>query len=299
MKYIPAKTIVTKNKSPESWFGHDYNMNIYRGCSHGCIYCDSRSECYRVDNFDEVRAKENALSIINRELKGKRRTGVVGTGAMSDPYNPFERELELTRNAMKLLDIHGFGAAIATKSDLVTRDIDVLKEINRHSPVCIKITITTFSDELCRRIEPNVTPPSVRFGAIGKLADAGLFCGILLMPILPFINDTEENIACIIRAAAQVGARFVYPWLGVTLRQNQRLYFYQQLDKYFPGLKSKYQAVFGESYECRARDGKRLYRIFESLCTQYGLLFRMPDIISAYKIPKTHKQISFFEGEGE
>lgn len=294
MNFIPAKTIVTKNKSPEAWFGHDYNMNIYKGCSHGCIYCDSRSECYGVENFDEVRAKENALDIINRELKSKRNTGVVATGAMSDPYNPHEKELKLTRNALELINAHGFGASIATKSDLITRDIDVLKDINEHSPVCIKLTITTYADDLCRIIEPGVVPASARFNALAEFSKNDLFCGVLLMPILPFINDGEENISNIIRAAAKAGARFVYPWLGVTLRQNQRDYFYQQLDRHFPGLRSRYQKVFGERYECRVQEAKRLYQMFSNLCTKYGLLHKMPDIVAAYKTEVKYKQISMF-----
>jgi len=295
MKYIPAKTIITKNKCPEMWFGYDYNMNIYKGCCHGCIYCDSRSECYGVENFDEVRAKENALGIINKELKSKRNSGVIGTGAMSDPYNPYEKELLLTRKALELIDANGFGIGIATKSDLVTRDIDVLRSINEHSSICIKITITTYDDTLAKIIEPGAASSSARFNAIAELSKNNLFCGILLMPLLPFINDTEENISNIVKAAAQAGAKFIYPWFGVTLRQNQRIYFYKQLDRYFPGIKSRYQAVYGERYECRVQNAECLYQVFSDLCTKYGVLYRMPDIISAYRKKVKHKQISLFD----
>jgi len=156
MDFIEAKTIISGYSEGHNWFGNNYTMNIYKGCSHGCIYCDSRSECYRVENFDKVRAKENALTLIERELKSKRRTGIIGTGAMSDPYNPFEKEYKLTRGALELIDSNHFGVSIATKSDLITRDIDVLKKIRQHSPVLIKLTITTCDDELCRKIEPNV-----------------------------------------------------------------------------------------------------------------------------------------------
>lgn len=294
MKLIPAKTIITKNKAPEAWFGHDYNMNIYKGCCHGCIYCDSRSECYRVENFDEVRAKENALAIIGRELKARTKSGVVGTGAMSDPYNPFERDMLLTRNALELINKHGFGASIATKSDLVTRDIDVLREINEHSPALVKLTITAFDEELCRLVEPDAPASAARLAALEKLSSNGLFCGVLLMPLLPFINDTEENVTAIIRAAAEAGARFVYPWFGVTLRQNQRDYFYLQLDRYFPGLKEKYTAVYGSSYECGSRNAKRLYGVTAGLCSRYGLLYRMHDIIAAYKVHKKYWQATLF-----
>lgn len=150
IEYIPAKTIVTKTKSPE-WFGMDYNMNIYKGCCHGCIYCDSRSECYHVENFDKVRAKENALQIIRDDLRRKVKKGVIGTGAMSDPYNPFEEKLCLTRHALELVDAYEFGIAIATKSPLITRDADILSGIKEHSPVLCKITITTADDELSKK----------------------------------------------------------------------------------------------------------------------------------------------------
>lgn len=170
MEYIPAKTIVTKVKAPAKWFGIDYNMNIYKGCCHGCIYCDSRSDCYGVENFDKVRAKEDALRIIRDDLRRKARSGVVGNGAMSDPYNPFEKELMLSRHAFELCDAFGFGAAVATKSSLVSRDIDVLQSIAEHSPVLLKITVTTSSDELAEKIEPNVSRPTKRFEAIKKLA---------------------------------------------------------------------------------------------------------------------------------
>lgn len=222
MDYIPAKTIVTKTKAPSKWFGIDYNMNIYKGCCHGCIYCDSRSDCYGVGHFDQVRAKEKALEIIRDDLRRKTRSGVVGTGAMSDPYNPFERELELSRHALELCDAFGFGAAIATKSTLLTRDIDVLQSIAEHSPVLIKVTITTAEDELAAKIEPNVSRPTERFKMIEKLSGAGLYTGILLMPVLPFIEDNRENIGEIVRRAQMSGAKFIYPAFGMTLRGNQR-----------------------------------------------------------------------------
>ncbi len=209
MEYIPAKTIITKTKAPAKWFGIDYNMNIYKGCCHGCIYCDSRSDCYGVDQFDQVRAKENALEIIRDDLRRKTRSGVVGTGAMSDPYNPFEQELRLSRHALELCDAFEFGAAIATKSSLLERDIDVLQSIAEHSPVLLKITVTTADDELAAKLEPHVSRPSDRFGMIEKLARSGLYTGILLMPVLPFIEDNRENIGEIIRKAADAGAKFV------------------------------------------------------------------------------------------
>lgn len=270
-------------------------MNIYKGCSHGCIYCDSRSECYRVDNFDRVRAKENALALIERELKSKRKKGVVGTGAMSDPYNRFEEEYMLTRGAMELINRFGFGAAIATKSDLIVRDIDILKEISKHSPMLVKITVTTADDVLCSKVEPNVSVSSCRFKAINKLSQEGIFVGVLLMPVLPFIEDTEDNIKEIIELAYQNGAKFIYPAFGVTLRQNQRDWYYNKLDELFPSIKEKYIKNYGNSYECRSLKAKELWSLFKNKCNEYGILYKMDDIIRGYKNSFQPVQISLFE----
>lgn len=294
MQYISAKTIVSSYAENNHWFGNNYNMNIYKGCCHGCIYCDSRSECYGVNDFDTVRAKENALSLIDKELKSKRRTGVIGTGAMSDPYNPFERELCLTRQALELIDRHGFGVSIITKSDLITRDIDILQRIKEHSPVLCKITITVSDDELCRKIEPNVSVSSERFSAVKKLTDAGIFTGVLLMPVLPFIADNEENVHQLVRLANESGARFIFPAFGVTLRANQRDYFYKKLDELFPSLKQKYIAQYGNSYECHSPNARKLYKLFSDECKRYGILYKMSDIITGYKSAYESGQMSFF-----
>lgn len=297
MDYIPAKTIISQYVKENSWFGINYNMNIYKGCCHGCIYCDSRSECYGIENFDKVRVKENAIHIIRQELKGKRRTGVVGTGAMSDPYNPFEKDLMLTRNALEQINALNFGIAIATKSNIITRDIDILKKIKEHSPVIIKITITTFNDELCKKIEPNVCVSSERFETIKKLSGNGIFTGVLLMPILPFINDSEDNIISIVRRANECGAKFVLAYgMGVTLRQNQRDYFYNQLMQLFPGkeLVKKYNDMFGSRYECRSVGSNKLWSIFKAECERLGILYKMKDIVAAYKAEYSDRQISWF-----
>lgn len=294
MKFVPAKTIISNYMPNNNWFGNDYNMNIYKGCSHGCIYCDSRSECYHVNNFDEVRAKENALAIIEHELRSKRRTGVIGTGAMSDPYNPFEREYQLTRGALERIHRYGFGVSIATKSDLIIRDIDLLKAISTHSPVLVKITITTADDTLSKVIEPNVVQSSERFKTIKKLSDDGIFTGILLMPVLPFIEDNEDNIKNIIKLGSENGVRFIYPAFGVTLRQNQREWYYQKLDKHFPTIKEQYIAHFGNAYECRSSNSKELWQLFKRECDQRGILYKMKDIINAYKKGYENEQLSFF-----
>lgn len=294
MEFIDAKTIVSGYSESSSWFGINYNMNIYKGCCHGCIYCDSRSECYGVEDFDRVRAKKNALTIIERELKSKRKKGVVGSGAMSDPYNPFEEEYRLTRGALELIYRFGFGASITTKSDLILRDIDILKEISKYSPVLAKLTITTADDLLCSKIEPRASSSSDRFRAIKKLSEEGIFVGILLMPVLPFIEDTEDNIERIIELAHQSGAKFIYPDFGVTLRLNQREWYYNKLDELFPSVKEKYIKSYGNSYECRSPKEKELWNLFKNKCNEYGILYKMDDIIKGYKDPYINEQISLF-----
>ncbi|GHS92572.1 radical SAM protein [Bacteroidia bacterium] len=282
MEFIPAKTILQKFTHGDNWFGADYNMNLYKGCSHGCIYCDSRSDCYQVENFDTVRAKKDELQILEKELQTKRKKGVIGIGAMSDTYNPFEKQYEITRNALKLINRYGFGVSLETKSDLIVRDIDIFKEINRLQNVILKLTITASDDDLSKIIEPNVCRSSERLKAMKQLADAGLFVGTLLTPIIPFITDTEENVKQIIRLSYENGAKFVWSMGGVTLRENQRTYFYNQLDKHFNGLKDKYIKTFGNHYICNSPN-KNIAIIFKEECQKYGLLYKMEDIVKSYK----------------
>ncbi|MCL2739787.1 MAG: radical SAM protein [Oscillospiraceae bacterium] len=294
IQYIPAKTIVTAKKSTQ-WFGADHNMNIYRGCCHGCIYCDSRSDCYREDNFDVVKAKEDALRIIRDELRRKVRSGIISTGSMSDPYNPFEEELKLTRHSLELINAFKFGVTIATKSPLVTRDIDILQDIKKHSPLLVKMTITTADDELCKKLEPNVAPTSERIAALKTLSDAGIYCGILMMPILPYINDTEESVLSIVNMAKECGAKFVYPSFGVTMRDSQREYFYSKLKEIYPELVETYKKKFGTYYKCSSPHASKLWNIFKSECDRLGLLYDIRDITSSYKIGYGDIQFSFFK----
>jgi DNA repair photolyase len=279
IQLIPAKTIISRTSHPESWFGNTYNMNLYRGCNHGCIYCDSRSDCYQVENFDEIVAKENAFAIIEKELRCKRKRGVIGTGAMSDPYNFKEKGQCLTQGALQLIDRYGFGVNIITKSDLIVRDLDLLKSINEQAPVGVGITITIADDDLARRIEPGAPAASRRFAAIKSLSDKGIYAGILMMPILPFISDDIGNILTMVRSAAENGARFIYPLFGMTLRDGQREYFYQELDRLYPGLKLKYQKLFGNCYQCMSPDQEKLAELFYRECEHQGIIYRMPEII--------------------
>lgn len=295
MEFIKTKTLLSKVKYGDDWFGVDYNMNLYRGCCHGCIYCDSRSSCYHIDAFDVVRGKENALAMLEKELSGKREKGVVGLGSMSDTYNPFEKQYELTRGALKLLYEHDFGVSLETKSDLILRDFDLLKAISERSGAIIKITVTTPRDELARVIEPNVCVSSRRLKAIKTLSENGIFTGILMTPVLPFITDSEDDIKELVRLAHENGARFIYTWMAVTLRDNQRDYYYEKLDKHFKGLKEKYIRCYGERYNCAIPERNRLYRVFTEECRKYGILYDMKDIIRAYKKEtKENEQLTLF-----
>ena len=289
---IPAKTIVTRTKTT-AWFGARYNMNIYRGCCHGCLYCDSRSDCYRVETFDTVRAKEDALRIIRDDLRRKVQRGVIATGAMSDPYNPFEAETQLTRHALELVAAYGFGVAVATKGTLVARDVDVLREVAAQAPVILKITITCADDDLARVIEPHAPPSSERFAALAALREQGIYAGVLLMPLLPWISDFEENVLAVTERAAQSGARFVFPGFGLTLRAGQREYFYAGLDRAFPGLRAQYEARYGPRYQATSPRARELYAAFAAACARLGLLYRMPDIIGSYKRGYEPEQLSF------
>ncbi|EXM38026.1 radical SAM protein [Ruminococcus albus SY3] len=294
MEYIKAKTILQKCKD-SSWFGNDYNMNLYRGCCHGCIYCDSRSDCYQIEDFDKVRAKDNALMILRDELRRKVKTGVIGTGSMSDPYNPFERDERLTEKSLMLIDAYGFGITVITKSPLITRDIPLYKQIAEHSPVLCKMTITTADDKLSRLVETRVAVSSERFDALARMSDEGVFTGITLMPVLPFIEDTEDNIRTIVRRAHECGVRCIYPAFGMTLRSGNREYFYQKLDESFPGLKDQYIRRYGNRYECPSPNANKLWQVFTEECARYGILYEMKAIINAYKAGYEDGQLCFFD----
>ncbi len=293
MDAITAKTILQKIKK-NFWFGFDYNMNLYKGCCHGCIYCDSRSDCYGVENFDRVRYKENALSILRRELTGKP-SGVIGTGSMSDLYNPFEKELMLTRKSLELINDYRFGCGVLSKSALISRDIDIFTQIKNHSPMLCSMTITAADDRLCRLIEPYVSSSSERFSAVSQMSQAGLFTGIVMTPVLPFIEDTEENIIKMVKFGHEAGVQFIYADMGMTLRHGQREYYLNKLDRIFPdsGLSEKYTAYYGDRYDCPCPDGARLWKIFTDECEKYNIIYKMTDITAAYKKPYEYSQLTF------
>lgn len=273
---IQAKTLLATIGHPDGIFGMKYNMNLYRGCQHRCIYCDSRSACYEIENFDgDILVKANALELLEKELPRKRVKGVVGTGSMNDPYMPVEKLYNLTGRALELIARFGFGVHINTKSDLVLRDVALLRRIGRvHATVCF--SISTADDGLSRKIEPGAPPSSARFRAMRALADNGIAVGVCMMPVLPFLEDTPENITAIIERAVENGGSFIVPWFGMSMRDRQREYFYEQLDRLFPGLRPKFERAYGERYECPARSAKTLSNLFYNLCNQHHLGTRVP-----------------------
>jgi DNA repair photolyase len=288
---IQAKTILATIQHPDELFGMKYNMNLYRGCQHQCIYCDSRSQCYEIENFNhDVLVKINALERLEKELPCKRLKGIVGTGSMNDPYMPLERRYDLTGRALEALARHCFGVHINTKSDLVVRDADRLVTIHKQVQASVAFSITTADDELASKVEPGAPPTSARLRAMQTLAGRGLPVGVCMMPVLPFLEDTPENITAIVELAAQHGASFILPWFGMSLRDRQRDYFYTQLDRLFPGLRDRYERAYGERYGCPARNAGQLADLFHNLCARYGLLTHIP----IYEPRQDPRQLTLF-----
>lgn len=250
-------------------------MNIYRGCTHGCIYCDSRSDCYQIKHdFEDIEVKINAPQLLELALRRKRRPCMIGTGAMCDPYMHCEMELMLTRKCLEIIDKYSFGAAVQTKSDRILRDMDLFSSINQKAKAVAQMTITTAEDELCKIIEPDVCPTSKRYLALKEFQKNKIPTVVWLSPILPFINDTEQNIREIVELCADCGAVAIINFgIGLTLRDGDREYFYSALEKHFPGLKNRYIAAFGTSYECISPQNYKLYPLFTSLCEKYGIMY--------------------------
>jgi len=276
IKEIEAKVLLAHVPQPDTYFGLRYNMNLYRGCQHRCIYCDSRSACYGIDGFDtEILVKVNALELLRKELARKRVKGVIGLGSMNDPFMPIERERNLSGKALAVIAEFGFPVHIITKSDLVLKDLETLRTIS-HTYASISFTLTTVDDALAAKVEPLAPRPSARLAAMRVLADHGIQTGVTLMPVLPFIEDNEENITAIVEQAAAAGARYILPWMGMSLRDRQREYFYQQLEQLFPGLRQRYERTYGERYSCAVPYASRLYHFCETLCQQHGIVTRLP-----------------------
>jgi DNA repair photolyase len=277
IKQIQAKTLLARVKEPHDWFGLYYNINLYRGCQHQCIYCDSRSRCYRIENFNhDVLVKANAIELLRNELAGKRVIGTIGTGSMNDPYMPLEADIRLTRRALEVIAGLGFPVHAITKSDLVVRDIDLLKEISRRTYAAVTFTVTTADDELSKRLEPGAPVSSRRLAAMKKLSENGILTGLTMMPVLPFIEDNKANISSIVRLAQENGACYIIPAFGMTLRDRQRAYYYDKLDQGFPGLRPRYEKTFGGRYFAPAQNAGWLGKMFKDLCMDIGIPTKMP-----------------------
>lgn len=264
MHYVEVKGILSAHNG----------MNLYRGCTHGCIYCDSRSKCYHIDHaFEDIEVKANAIELLEAALKRKRKKCMLGMGSMTDPYIPLEEEIGNVRRALVLASRYGFGVTLTTKSNRILRDLDLLKEINDRTKCVVQITLTTYDEELCKKIEPNVCTTKERLHVLRELQKAGIPTVVWLCPILPFINDTEENIQGILRGCAEMGVRGVICFgMGLTLRDGNREYFYRQLDRLFPGLKEKYIKTYGMQYEINSPRNEELMKLFHEFCQEHGML---------------------------
>jgi len=268
---VQARTVLNPIRQPDPIFGLRYTLNLYRGCQHHCIYCDSRSACYNIADFDgEIQVKTTPPQLLDQELARKRTRGTIGTGSMNDPYMPLETHYRLTRAALSVIARHGFPVHVLTKSDLVLQDLPLLQEIHKVY-AAVTFTITTPADDLAARIEPAAPSPTRRFQAVEALASAGLYTGIALMPALPWITDRWEDLSELIRRAAGCGAQYILPLMAVTLRDRQREHYYAQLDRHFPGLRSRYERQFGLRYTAWAPHSRELFHKIGDLCSQLGL----------------------------
>ena len=287
MHFVQAKSIL----SPKN------GMNLYRGCQHGCIYCDARSLCYQMNHpFEDIEVKENALPLLEQALRAKRKKCMIGTGAMSDPYMPLEEKLQLTRGALELIHRYGFGVAIQTKSCRILRDLELLKAINDQSKAVVQMTLTTYDERLCRMVEPNVSTTRQRAEALRKFRDAGIPTVVWLSPLLPWLNDTPENILGILEYCREVGVKGIINFgMGLTLRDGDREYYYAALDRHFPGLKQRYIQTYGNAYELPSPNSQALWQLFHEKCEQYGI-WHDNDRIFSYMMTfeEKEKQMSFF-----
>lgn len=290
MHYVKVKGILSAQNG----------MNLYRGCSHGCIYCDSRSRCYHMEHdFEDIEVKENAIELLENILKRRRKKCMIGTGAMTDPYIPLELELGNMRKALSLISQYGFGVAVQTKSDRILRDMDLLQEINRQSKCVVQMTLTTADEELCKKLEPNVCTTGQRFAVLKKLRDAGIPTVVWLSPILPFINDTEENISGILELCIEAKVYGVICFgMGLTLREGNREYFYSQLDRLFPGMKERYIRQYGSQYEVPSPRSRELMRLFHQKCAGAGIVHdngKIFEYMHTFEDKQAGEQMSLWE----
>lgn len=287
MHFVQAKGILSKNNG----------MNIYRGCSHGCIYCDSRSKCYGFTHaFEDIKVKENAPELLEKALRSKRQKCMIGTGAMCDSYLHIEETLGLTRKCLELIDRYEYGVAIQTKSNRILRDLDLLQSINEKAKAVVQMTLTTYDEELCKKIEPNVSTTRQRFEVLMECKKRGIPTLVWMTPILPFINDTAENIRGLLEYCLQAEVKGIMFWgMGVTLRDGDREYFYHALDQKFPGLRQKYIHTYGNAYELPSPHTEELTQMIWNTCREHGIMC-MPEKCFSYlhQYPEKYVQQSLF-----
>ena len=291
MHFVNAKGILTGS-------GGHLGMNIYRGCTHGCVYCDSRSRCYQFTHpFEDVEVKQNASELLEKALQSKRRRCMIGTGSMSDPYMHCEEQLGLTRRCLEAIQKYGFGVAIQTKSDRILRDIDLLDEINHSAKCVVQMTLTTYDDDLCRILEPNVCNTKRRIQVLERMQARGIPTVVWLTPILPFLNDTPENVTAILQECVRVGVKGVIDFgTGMTLREGDREYYYAALDRHFPGMKERYIRMYGNAYELPSPRAKELRRLFHRICIENGILSTPEECFGyMYDFPEKQVQMSLFD----
>lgn len=275
------------------------NRDLYRGCSHGCIYCDSRSNCYHMEhNFEDIEIKANAIELLEDALKRKRTKCMLGTGSMTDPYIPLESEIGNVRKALSLADQYGFGFTLITKSNRVLRDLDLLKAINSKTKCVVQMTLTTWDEDLCKKLEPNVSTTRERFEALKELHNAGIPTVVWLCPILPFINDTEENIIGILNYCIEAKVYGIICFgMGMTLREGSREYFYMQLDQLFPHMKEKYICTFGSQYELNSPRNISLMRLLHQICAEKGIVHdnrQIFEYLNTFEEKNNYVQLSLF-----
>ncbi|MBR6880121.1 MAG: radical SAM protein [Clostridiales bacterium] len=289
MHFVEAKGIL-HNK------GGYHGLNIYRGCTHGCIYCDSRSLCYQFTHkFEDIEVKKNAPELLEQALKSKRSRCMIGTGSMSDPYMHCETNLRLTRKCLEIIHKYGFGVAVQTKSDRILEDIDLLDAINKEAKCVVQMTLTTYDDDLCSILEPNVCNTKRRIEVLEEMRKRGIPTVVWLTPILPFINDTEENITAILNECVRTGVKGIICFdMGVTLREGDREYFYDALDRHFPGLKERYIRTYGYSYNVPSPNREKLMGIMKKICRDNGII-SYPDECFRYLNDLPDKQMSIFD----
>lgn len=282
---------------PKGILSGSNGMNIYRGCTHGCIYCDSRSVCYGfTHDFEDIEVKANAPQLLEKALRSKRKPCMIGTGAMCDPYMHCEKELKLTRTCLEIIERYGFGVAIQTKSDLILRDLDLLKSINEKAKCVVQMTLTTCDEELCSIIEPNVCTTQERVKALKVFRDNGIPTVVWLSPILPFINDTKDNIDGILDYCIDAGVKGIICFgMGVTMREGNREFFYTALDRHFPGMRERYHKKYGYSYELASDNSNELMRLFIKRCKQHGIMYNVDECFAyLHEFPEKYEQLSLF-----